>query len=65
MSREVRMLSTSAILGYGFQEASLRGVMDRCPDAIGVDGGGVDPGPRYPGMANRSAPRSPFAKTCA
>ena len=50
MSREIQLLSTSAILGYGFPEASLRAGMDRCPDAIGVDGGSVDPGPHYLGI---------------
>jgi hypothetical protein len=49
MSREISLLSTSAILGYGFPEASLRAGMDRRPDAIGVDGGSVDPGPHYLG----------------
>jgi hypothetical protein len=47
--REVRLLSTSAILGYGFPEASLQAGLDRRPDAIGVDGGSVDPGPHYLG----------------
>ena len=50
MSREVRLLSTSAILGYGFPEASLRAGMERRPHAIGVDGGSVDPGPHYLGI---------------
>ena len=47
--KEIRLLSTSAILGYGFPEASLRAGMDRAPHAIGVDGGSVDPGPHYLG----------------
>jgi hypothetical protein len=47
--REVRLLSTSAILGYGFPEASLQAGLERRPDAIGVDGGSVDPGPHYLG----------------
>ena len=49
MSTEVRLLSTSAILGYGFPEASLRAGMERRPHVIGVDGGSVDPGPHYLG----------------
>ena len=49
MSKEIRLLSTSAILGYGFPEASLRAGMERKPDVIGVDGGSVDPGPHYLG----------------
>ena len=49
MSKEIRLLSTSAILGYGFPEASLRAGMERQPHVIGVDGGSVDPGPHYLG----------------
>jgi hypothetical protein len=49
VSREIRLLSTSAILGYGFPEASLRAGMERRPHVIGVDGGSVDPGPHYLG----------------
>ena len=49
MSQEIRLLSTSAILGYGFPEASLRAGMERQPHVIGVDGGSVDPGPHYLG----------------
>jgi len=49
MSKEMRLLSTSAILGYGFPEASLRAGLDRDPHVIGVDGGSVDPGPHYLG----------------
>src|ERR1700749_3923575 len=50
MSKEIRLLSTSAILGYGFPEASLRAGLDRRPHVIGVDGGSVDPGPHYLGI---------------
>src|SRR4051794_41881132 len=49
MSKEIRLLATSAILGYGFPEASLQAGMDRQPHVIGVDGGSVDPGPHYLG----------------
>jgi hypothetical protein len=37
MSKEIRPLSTSAILGYGFPEASLKAGLDRDPHFIGVD----------------------------
>jgi hypothetical protein len=47
--KEIRLLSTSAILGYGFPEESLRAGLERKPDMIGVDGGSVDPGPHYLG----------------
>ncbi len=49
MSKEIRLLSASAILGYGFPEASLKAGLDRDPHVIGVDGGSVDPGPHYLG----------------
>ncbi|MEA2788559.1 MAG: hypothetical protein QOG73_965 [Acetobacteraceae bacterium] len=49
MSKEIRLLSVSAILGYGFPEASLKTGLDRQPHVIGVDGGSVDPGPHYLG----------------
>lgn len=49
MTKEIRLLSTSAILGYGFPEASLQAGLDRRPHVIGVDGGSVDPGPHYLG----------------
>ena len=49
MTKEIRLLSTTAILGYGFPEASLKAGMERRPDVIGCDGGSVDPGPHYLG----------------
>lgn len=49
MAREIRLLSTSGILGYGFPEESLRAGLDRAPHVIGADGGSVDPGPHYLG----------------
>ena len=36
--KEVRMLSVTPILGYGFPEASLEAGMLLKPDAIGADG---------------------------
>ena len=49
MEKEVRMASTSGILGYGFPEASLKAALERKPHMIGVDGGSSDPGPYYLG----------------
>jgi hypothetical protein len=46
---EVRMVSASGILGYGFPERSLKMALAREPDMIGVDGGSSDPGPHYLG----------------
>ena len=49
MTKEVRMVSVSGILGYGFPEASLKKAMTVKPHMIGVDGGSSDPGPHYLG----------------
>ncbi len=46
---EVRMLSVTPILGYGFPESSLEAGMALKPHAIGADGGSTDPGPFYLG----------------
>jgi len=46
---EVRMISTSGIVGYGFPEASLKRGLERKPHMIGADGGSSDPGPHYLG----------------
>ncbi|HUF81684.1 MAG TPA: acyclic terpene utilization AtuA family protein [Burkholderiales bacterium] len=52
MSNEVRMLSASGILGYGYPEASLKAGLERKPHMIGVDGGSSDPGPHYLGSGS-------------
>ena len=49
MKPEFKILSPTAILGYGFPEASfLRGMAEN-PDLIAVDAGSTDPGPYYLG----------------
>ncbi|MDX1781271.1 MAG: acyclic terpene utilization AtuA family protein [Thalassovita sp.] len=45
----IRILSTTAILGYGFPESSFAAAMERDPDVIAVDAGSSDPGPYYLG----------------
>ncbi len=45
----MRILSPTAILGYGFPDASLEEGMRRKPDLIAVDAGSSDPGPYYLG----------------
>ncbi len=52
---EVRLLSTTAILGYGFPEDSLKRGMARDPHLIGADAGSVDPGPYYLGSGKSFA----------
>jgi hypothetical protein len=46
---EIKILSTTAILGYGFPMASFEAGMAHHPDCIAVDAGSTDPGPYYLG----------------
>ena len=41
----LKVLSPTAILGYGFPESSFEEGMSRKPDVIAVDAGSTDPGP--------------------
>ena len=45
----IRILSPTAILGYGFPEASFTAGLALAPDVIAVDAGSTDPGPYYLG----------------
>ena len=56
---EIRLLSTSGILGYGFPEESLKAGLARQPHMVGCDGGSSDPGPYYLGSG------TPFASPMA
>jgi hypothetical protein len=47
--REFRILSTTAILGYGYPLESFERGLAREPHLIGVDAGSTDPGPHYLG----------------
>ena len=49
MKEEFRVLSTTAILGYGFPVSSFEEGMKRKPHLIAVDAGSSDPGPYYLG----------------
>ena len=49
MAKEYKILSPTAILGYGFPEASFLRGLDEGPDLIAVDAGSTDPGPYYLG----------------
>lgn len=49
MKEEFRILSTTAILGYGFPEDSFKEGLKRNPNVIAVDAGSTDPGPYYLG----------------
>lgn len=52
MARTFKILSPTAILGYGFPEESFRKAMEESPDLIAVDAGSSDPGPHYLGQVN-------------
>ncbi|MBF8273322.1 MAG: hypothetical protein HW380_2427 [Magnetococcales bacterium] len=45
----LKILSPTAILGYGFPDTSLEAGMRQKPDVLAVDGGSTDPGPFYLG----------------
>lgn len=47
--KELKILSPTAILGYGFPLSSFEAGMERKPDVIAVDAGSTDPGPYYLG----------------
>ncbi len=52
------VLSPTAILGYGFPEASFERGLALEPDLIGVDAGSVDPGPYYLGAGKSFTDRA-------
>ncbi len=47
--RELKVLSPTGILGYGFPVESFERGLEKNPDVIGVDAGSTDPGPYYLG----------------
>ncbi|MGL4858949.1 MAG: acyclic terpene utilization AtuA family protein, partial [Enterobacteriaceae bacterium] len=49
MGKLFKILSPTAILGYGFPEESFARALAEGPDLIAVDGGSTDPGPYYLG----------------
>ena len=50
--KEMKLLSPTGILGYGFPESSLRAGLALKPDLIAVDAGSTDPGPYYLGSGH-------------
>ena len=58
MREEFRVLSPTAILGYGFPLASFEAGMAKNPHLIAVDGGSTDPGPYYLGAGLSFTDRS-------
>lgn len=56
--KEFKVLSPTAILGYGFpKESFMRGMQEK-PDLIAVDAGSVDPGPYYLGSGKSFTDRT-------
>ena len=58
MKPEFKILSPTAILGYGFPEASFKRGMAEKPDLIAVDAGSTDPGPYYLGAGKAFTDRT-------
>lgn len=56
--KEMRVLSPTAILGYGFPIKSFEEGMKRKPHVIAVDGGSTDPGPYYLGSGKSFTDRN-------
>lgn len=57
-NEEFRVLSPTAILGYGFPESSFLRGMERKPHLIAVDAGSTDPGPYYLGAGKAFTDRA-------
>lgn len=55
---EVRVLSATAILGYGFPDESFEAGLARRPHVIAADAGSIDPGPYYLGAGRSFTDRS-------
>ena len=56
--KELRILSPTAILGYGFPMESFVEGMKRKPHVIAVDAGSTDPGPYYLGAGKSFTDRN-------
>ena len=56
--KEFKVLSPTAILGYGFPKESFMRGMEEKPDLIAVDAGSVDPGPYYLGSGKSFTDRT-------
>jgi len=53
-----KVLSPTAILGYGFPEKSFKAGVESKPDCIAVDAGSTDPGPYYLGAGKSFTSRA-------
>ncbi|HPT83623.1 MAG TPA: acyclic terpene utilization AtuA family protein [Limnochordia bacterium] len=59
---ELRILSPTAILGYGFPLTSFQAGLERDPHVIAVDAGSTDPGPYYLGAGKSFTGRAPVKR---
>ncbi|NLM17202.1 MAG: DUF1446 domain-containing protein [Candidatus Riflebacteria bacterium] len=57
-NNEFRVLSPTAILGYGFPDASFKRGVEKKPHLIAVDAGSTDPGPYYLGAGKSFTDRA-------
>ncbi len=55
---DFRILSTTAILGYGYPESSFKAGLARRPHLIAADAGSTDPGPYYLGVGKSFTSRA-------
>jgi hypothetical protein len=62
---EIRILSTTAILGYGFPIESFKEGMRQKPHAIVADAGSTDPGPYYLGAGQSFTDRNSVKRDLA
>lgn len=58
----VRILSPTAILGYGYPQSSLEAGLGANPDVLAVDAGSTDPGPYYLGAGVSFTGRAAVAR---
>ena len=56
--KEMKILSPTAILGYGFPIESFNKAVELNPDVIAVDAGSTDPGPHYLGSGKSFTDRN-------
>lgn len=57
MSDEIKIMSATGIVGYGFHKSSFEKGLKLDPDLIGADGGSIDYGPYYLGSGTCLCPR--------
>lgn len=62
MTKQMRIVSASGQMGYGFPEESLQRAMTFNPDFIGCDAGSTDAGPYYLGTGKPFVSRASFKR---